>query len=82
MATRVIFCAVSNLITFVVELNEIVINVFNTLGSPSLLCVLGSLQFQSLEIPLFGFELLDTFLERYDVFFASLLGLNRCYELL
>lgn len=38
--------------------------------------VLGSLEFQSLEIPLLGFELLDALLECYDVFFARRLCLS------
>ena len=42
MATRAVFCAVANLIANAGGLNEILTNVFDTIGNPSLLCVLGS----------------------------------------
>ena len=39
---RVIFCAVASVMAYTVDLSQDLRNLFNTLGNPSLLCVLGS----------------------------------------
>lgn len=40
--TRVIFCAVINILTFVIDLSVLLEDVLNALGSTALLCILGN----------------------------------------
>lgn len=40
--TRLMFCTVANVVAFGAELSQLLQNIFNVLGNPTLLCIMGS----------------------------------------